>query len=137
MVRGLTATITGMATGDIKAIPAEIGGGFGGKTIIYLEPVAMVLSKKCGRPVKMQNSREEVFQSTGPAAGMSSSRSGHDWWLCHGKRTSPMPGARQRLAERPRSRQNRRTQPTARGGAQNGKRASEFCASDGMYVQLT
>ena len=71
MVRGLTATITGMATGDIKAIPAEIGGGFGGKTIIYLEPVAMVLSKKCGRPVKMQNSREEVFQSTGPAAGMS------------------------------------------------------------------
>ena len=71
MVRGLTATITGMATGDIKAIPAEIGGGFGGKTIIYLEPVAMVLSKKCGRPVKIQNSREDVFHSTGPAAGMS------------------------------------------------------------------
>ena len=71
MVRGLTATITGMATGDIKAIPAEIGGGFGGKTIIYLEPVAMVLSKKCGRPVKMQNTREEVFHSTGPAPGMS------------------------------------------------------------------
>jgi len=71
MVRQLTAVITGMATGDIKAIPAEIGGGFGGKTIIYLEPVAMVLSRKCGRPVKMQNSREEVFHSTGPAAGMS------------------------------------------------------------------
>jgi CO/xanthine dehydrogenase Mo-binding subunit len=71
MVRGLTATITGMATGDIKAIPAEIGGGFGGKTIIYLEPVAMVLSKKCGRPVKMQNTREDVFHSTGPAPGMS------------------------------------------------------------------
>ena len=71
MVRSLTAKITGMATGDIKAIPAEIGGGFGGKTIVYLEPVAMVLSKKCGRPVKMQNSREEVFHATGPAAGMS------------------------------------------------------------------
>ena len=71
MVRGLTAIITGMATGDIKAIPAEIGGGFGGKTIIYLEPVAMVLSKKCGRPVKMQNTREEVFMSTGGGAGMS------------------------------------------------------------------
>ena len=63
MVRSLTAKITGMATGDIKAIPAEIGGGFGGKTIVYLEPVAMVLSKKCGRPVKMQNSREEVFHA--------------------------------------------------------------------------
>ncbi len=73
MVRAMTAKIAGMATGDIKAIPAEIGGGFGGKTIIYLEPVAMALSKKCGRPVKMQNSREEVFQSTGPAAGMSAS----------------------------------------------------------------
>lgn len=73
MVRSMTAKIAGLATGDIKAIPAEIGGGFGGKTIIYLEPVAMILSKKCGRPVKMQNSREEVFQSTGPAAGMSAS----------------------------------------------------------------
>jgi CO/xanthine dehydrogenase Mo-binding subunit len=71
MVRGLTAMIAGMATGDIKAIPAEIGGGFGGKTIIYLEPVAMVLSKKCARPVKMQNTREEVFMSTGGGAGMS------------------------------------------------------------------
>lgn len=71
MVRNMTAKIAGMATGDIKAIPAEIGGGFGGKTIVYLEPVAMVLSKKCGRPVKMQNSREEVFHATGPAAGMS------------------------------------------------------------------
>jgi CO/xanthine dehydrogenase Mo-binding subunit len=71
MVRNLTAIISGMATGDIKAIPAEIGGGFGGKTIIYLEPVAMVLSRKCGRPVKMQNSREEVFHATGPASGMS------------------------------------------------------------------
>ena len=71
MVRNLTALISGMATGDIKAIPAEIGGGFGGKTIIYLEPLAMVLSKKAGRPVKMQNSRAEVFESTGPASGMS------------------------------------------------------------------
>lgn len=73
MVRSMTAKIAGLATGDIKAIPAEIGGGFGGKTIIFLEPVAMILSKKSGRPVKMQNSREDVFQSTGPAAGMSAS----------------------------------------------------------------
>ena len=71
MVRNLTALITGMATGDVKAIPAEIGGGFGGKTIIFLEPVAMVLSKKSGRPVKMQHTREEVFYGTGPASGMS------------------------------------------------------------------
>jgi len=71
MVRNLTALIAGMTTGDIKAVPAEIGGGFGGKTIVYLEPVAMVLSKKAGRPVKIQHSREDVFHGTGPASGMS------------------------------------------------------------------
>lgn len=69
MVRFLTAELTGMAVGDIKATPAEIGGGFGGKTVVYLEPLAMVLSKKCSRPVKMQMSREEVFRGTGPTSG--------------------------------------------------------------------
>ena len=49
--------------------PAEIGGGFGGKTLVYLEPVALALSKKCGRPVKMVMSREEVFRATGPTSG--------------------------------------------------------------------
>src|SRR5207248_8841233 len=53
----------------IRAIPAEIGGGFGGKTIIYLEPIAYVLSKKSGRPVKIVMNREEVFRATGPTSG--------------------------------------------------------------------
>src|SRR6185436_20176619 len=48
---------------------AEIGGGFGGKTIIYLEPVAYMLSKKSGRPVKIVMSREEVFRASGPTSG--------------------------------------------------------------------
>src|SRR4029077_19365808 len=48
---------------------AEIGGGFGGKTIVYLEPLAYMLSKKSGRPVKMVMSREEVFRATGPTSG--------------------------------------------------------------------
>ena len=69
MVRFMTAEMAGLPVGDIKAIPAEIGGGFGGKTVVYLEPLAMVLSKKCGRPVKMQMSREEVFVGTGPTSG--------------------------------------------------------------------
>ena len=43
---------------------SEIGGGFGGKTTVYLEPVAMILSKKSGRPVKMVMSREEVFRAS-------------------------------------------------------------------------
>src|SRR5690606_31928871 len=69
MVRGMCAHMTGLPQNDIRAIPAEIGGGFGGKTIVYLEPVALVLAMKSGRPVKMQMTREEVFRATGPTSG--------------------------------------------------------------------
>jgi CO/xanthine dehydrogenase Mo-binding subunit len=69
MVRAYTARICGADIANIRATPAEIGGGFGGKTIIYLEPLAYMLSKKSGRPVKIQMSREEVFRATGPTSG--------------------------------------------------------------------
>ena len=69
MVRAYCAKLLGIDMASIRAIPAEIGGGFGGKTIIYLEPVAYMLSKKSGRPVKMVMSREEVFRATGPTSG--------------------------------------------------------------------
>ncbi|HYF06152.1 MAG TPA: xanthine dehydrogenase family protein molybdopterin-binding subunit, partial [Acetobacteraceae bacterium] len=69
MVRAMTSLLTGIPQSNIRAIPAEIGGGFGGKTIIYLEPVAVMLSKKSGRPVKMVMSRDEVQRATGPAPG--------------------------------------------------------------------
>ena len=68
-VRSMTAMALGMDIGDIRVIPAEIGGGFGGKTTIYLEPLAVKLSEKTGRPVKMVMSREDVFRATGPASG--------------------------------------------------------------------
>jgi len=69
MVRAMTSLLTGIPQSNIRAIPAEIGGGFGGKTIIYLEPVAVLLSKKSGRPVKMVMTRDEVMRATGPAPG--------------------------------------------------------------------
>jgi CO/xanthine dehydrogenase Mo-binding subunit len=72
MVRAMTGLLTGVTQSDIRAIPAEIGGGFGGKTIIYLEPLALVLSKKSGRPVKMTMTREEVFRASGPTSGSAS-----------------------------------------------------------------
>src|SRR5271165_4886308 len=72
MVRAMTALLTGIPQSDIRAIPAEIGGGFGGKTIIYLEPLAVLLSRKSGRPVKMTMSREEVFRASGPTSGSKS-----------------------------------------------------------------
>jgi CO/xanthine dehydrogenase Mo-binding subunit len=69
MVRAMTSLLTGVSQSNIRAIPAEIGGGFGAKTIIYLEPVALLLSKKSGRPVKMVMTREEVMRATGPTSG--------------------------------------------------------------------
>lgn len=69
MVRAMSAYLTGIPQSDIRAIPAEIGGGFGGKTIIYLEPLALILARKSGRPVKMIMSREEVFRASGPTSG--------------------------------------------------------------------
>jgi CO/xanthine dehydrogenase Mo-binding subunit len=69
MVRAMCALLTGLPQNDIRAIPAEIGGGFGGKTIVYLEPVALVLARKSGRPVKIVMSREEVFRASGPTSG--------------------------------------------------------------------
>ena len=67
-VRAMVARLLGMAASQIKVTASEIGGGFGGKTTIYLEPVAMILSRKSGRPVNMVMSREEVFRASGPAS---------------------------------------------------------------------
>ncbi len=69
VVRALTAKITGMRTGDIRVIPAEIGGGFGGKTVVYLEPLALVLARKSGHPVRAVMSRTETFKCSGPTSG--------------------------------------------------------------------
>src|SRR3984957_14892053 len=69
MVRAYTAKLLGLNMSDIRVNPAEIGGGFGGKTLVYLEPVAVALSKKSGRTVKMQMTREDVFRASGPTSG--------------------------------------------------------------------
>src|ERR1700683_3384217 len=71
VVRALTAKILEIPVGNLRAIPAEIGGGFGGKTVVYVEPVAALLSKMTGRPVKITMSRDEVFKATGPTSGSS------------------------------------------------------------------
>jgi CO/xanthine dehydrogenase Mo-binding subunit len=70
-MRALTAQIMGVKIGDLRVTPAEIGGGFGGKTVTYLEPVAAALSRKSGLPVRLQMARDEVFKATGPTSGSS------------------------------------------------------------------
>ncbi len=68
-VRDNVARILGMPVSQVKVVPLEIGGGFGGKIPPYLEPVAAMLSKKSGSPVKMVMDRTEVLQATGPTSG--------------------------------------------------------------------
>jgi CO/xanthine dehydrogenase Mo-binding subunit len=67
--RQLIAVVTGMPEGELKVVPAEIGGGFGGKLVIYMEPLALMLAKKTGHPVKFVMSRAEVLRATGPTSG--------------------------------------------------------------------
>ncbi len=70
-MRALTAQIIGAKISDLRVTPAEIGGGFGGKTVAYLEPVAATLSKKSGLPVRVMMSREDCFRGSGPTSGAS------------------------------------------------------------------
>lgn len=69
IVRAHCARLLGWDVSKIRVTAAEIGGGFGGKTVVYLEPVALALAKKSGRPVKMAMTREEVLKASGPTSG--------------------------------------------------------------------
>jgi xanthine dehydrogenase molybdenum-binding subunit len=67
--RQQTAELLRIGVSDVKVVPMEIGGGFGGKISVYLPPVAALLSKKSGRPVKLIMDRAAVIQATGPTPG--------------------------------------------------------------------
>ena len=64
-----TAEALDLPSSQVKVVPMEIGGGFGGKTTIYLEPVAALLSLKSGAPVKVTMTRSEVMEASGPTGG--------------------------------------------------------------------
>jgi xanthine dehydrogenase molybdenum-binding subunit len=70
-VRIMSATLLGLPEGNVKVVPAEIGGGFGAKLTVHIEPVALLLSKHAGgRPVKMVMTRTEMMRgATGPTSG--------------------------------------------------------------------
>lgn len=69
--RDVCARLLGMDFAKLKVTASEIGGGFGGKTHVWAEPLALALSRKANRPVKLVMSREEVFRATGPTASTS------------------------------------------------------------------
>ena len=65
-VRAFCADMLGMEVSQLRVTASEIGGGFGGKTTVFIEPIALALSRKSGRPVKIVMDRDEVFKATGP-----------------------------------------------------------------------
>ena len=68
-VRQNLASALKIPVSQITVVPTEIGGGFGGKLPMYLEPLSALLSRASGKPVKMTMTREEVFEATGPTSG--------------------------------------------------------------------
>ena len=68
-VRDQVSSLLSVPVSRVTVVPCEIGGGFGGKITVYLAPVAAILSRKCGHPVKMVMNRSEVFEGTGPTPG--------------------------------------------------------------------
>ncbi|MBU0585373.1 MAG: xanthine dehydrogenase family protein molybdopterin-binding subunit [Alphaproteobacteria bacterium] len=65
------AELLGMEVSKLRVTSSEIGGGFGGKTHVWAEPVALALSRKAGRPVKLVMTRDEVFRASGPTSATS------------------------------------------------------------------
>ncbi|MBN8293763.1 xanthine dehydrogenase family protein molybdopterin-binding subunit [Rhodobacter sp. NTK016B] len=71
-IRKMCSAVLGTDPAQLRVTPSEIGGGFGGKTTIFMEPLPLALSKKAGgRPVKLVMSRSDVLRATGPTASAS------------------------------------------------------------------
>ncbi|MFZ5672671.1 MAG: xanthine dehydrogenase family protein molybdopterin-binding subunit [Pseudomonadota bacterium] len=69
--RNTCATLLGMDAAKLRVTASEIGGGFGGKTHVWAEPLALALSRKANRPVKLVMTRDEVFKASGPTSSTS------------------------------------------------------------------
>ncbi len=63
-VRRIVARVVGLPMEKIRVVKPRIGGGFGSKQEVILEPVAAALALRAGRPVVMALDRAEVFTAT-------------------------------------------------------------------------
>ena len=61
MTQQMLAQFLDLPLNDIKVVPVEIGGAFGGKTYQPLSPLCALLARQAGRPVRMEMSRDEVL----------------------------------------------------------------------------
>ena len=64
MDREDTGQILGLPQARVRIIPSAVGGGFGSKLDISLQPLIGLVALKTGRPARMVYSRSESMQST-------------------------------------------------------------------------
>ncbi len=82
-VRDHVVELLKLPMSQVRVIPFEVGGAFGGKNTSYVDVVAALLARKARRPVKVVMSRVETLLATGPASGtvirlkMGATRAGH------------------------------------------------------------
>lgn len=60
--RDNTAAILDVAPGKLRFIGGTVGGGFGGKVDIAVEPISTLAAMRTGRPVKYKYTRQEEMQ---------------------------------------------------------------------------
>ena len=68
-IRDGMADVLDFPVSQARVTPMEIGGGFGAKFSVFAAPIAALLSKKTGQPVKIVNTRGEEFDSATPTSG--------------------------------------------------------------------
>ena len=61
--RRIIATVCEIPVRSLRVVKPRIGGGFGGKQEVFLEPVAALVAWRTGRNVRLVLSRSEVFVS--------------------------------------------------------------------------
>jgi CO/xanthine dehydrogenase Mo-binding subunit len=66
VVRNTVAEIFGVAQDELRVIVPNLGGGFGAKEYLLLEPFCYMLAMVAGAPVKMVATRAEEFQTGNP-----------------------------------------------------------------------
>ncbi len=87
LVRAEIATLFDEPLGRVRVIVPYLGGGFGSKSYTKMEPIAVALARKAGRPVRIVN-RVDEFDGDHPAPQ-------HDGPGAHGgQRRRPPPGTR-------------------------------------------
>ncbi len=69
-IRSGLSEVLGLPMSNIRVTGARIGGGFGGKGEIAIEPIAAMLALKTKRPVRIELTRQEDFLSATPRHSM-------------------------------------------------------------------